>query len=403
MARLLVFDDGRGRLAPLTDLRAAFELRTGAVTTAERLARTVGPPAGYIVPEPLEALVAERADAPVNRLPGDADDAGDDEPYLLVNGRWTAVHRELPTALNTAVIAADGSLAAALVDRAAVEAFIADPSTTPAGLETIADDNIDLITRPWHVIEHARANLVADLAACDFDELDADWPGVIVTGDRPVRVGPGVTIGAHVSIDTTGGAVCIDAGATIAPLVTITGPCFIGADATVIRHADIRANTVIGPVCKVGGEISGTVFQGHANKSHFGFVGDSFIGEWVNLGAGTTTSNLKNTYGVVGMQTDPDEPCEPTGMTFLGAIVGDHVKTAIGTRMITGCCIHTGAMVAVSTFATKCIERFAFLTDAGRETYDPDRFNQVADRVMRRRGREVTPALRARFAALRGA
>lgn len=393
MGAVILFDDRGGRLAPLTDLRATFELRTGAHTTAERLARVVGEPVAYAVPNELAALVDARSGVAVNELP-----AGD--ALLLVNGRWTAIHTDLPTQVNSAIVAADGSVAAALLDRDGARRFIESGCELPGGVAATANENIDLITRPWHVIEHARANIVGDLEACESDALDAGAPGIDIVGDRPVRVGHNVQIGPRVVFDTTGGAVVIDTGARIEPFAVIQGPCYVGPDSVVLRQANVRANTVIGPVCKIGGEVSGSIFQGQTNKTHYGFVGDSFVGEWVNLGAGTTTSNLKNTYGEVSMKLRCDEPAEPTGMPFLGAVVGDHVKTGIGARLCTGTCIHTGAMVALSAIAPQCVGRFAFCTDAGTGAYRMDKFVEVARRVMARRGQEVSEALAQRLAEL---
>ncbi len=394
MPSLVVFDDAYDRLSPLTDLRASFELRTGAVTTLERIERSVGRPvSAVVVPRCLVELTRARLSAEVNKLP-------DDDAMLLVNGRWSVMHAAPPDRVNTAVLDAHGAVAAALLDLAKAAEFVAEPMRLPDGVDAVTDEQADLLRQPWHVIQHAKANLPGDIEAFEGKPLQADDPTVVIAGDHPVLVGQGAQIGPHVVFDTAGGAVAIDSGARIEPMTTLQGPCYIGPDSVVIRHGDIRANTVVGPVCKVGGEVSGTVIQGFSNKAHLGFVGDSYLGEWVNLGAGTTTSNLKNTYGEVAMQTDPAGDPEPTGMPFLGAILGDHVKTAIGTRLNTGACVHSGAMVAVSNFPPKCIGRFAFLTDAGEQKYDLGRFVEVADRMMHRRGQQVTEALRTRLAEL---
>ena len=116
-----------------------------------------------------------------------------------------------------------------------------------------------------------------------------------------------------------------------------------------IDNAIIKPNTVIGPQCKVGGEVGATIFQGSANKAHEGHLGDSWVGKWVNLGAATVNSNLLNTYDEVTMRLDADDSRHRTGRQFMGALIGDHVKTAIGTRLMTGTVLGTGAMIATST------------------------------------------------------
>jgi bifunctional N-acetylglucosamine-1-phosphate-uridyltransferase/glucosamine-1-phosphate-acetyltransferase GlmU-like protein len=154
----------------------------------------------------------------------------------------------------------------------------------------------------------------------------------------------------------------------------------------VLERATIRPNTVIGPYCKVAGEVSGVIFQGFSNKAHDGFLGDSWLGEWVNLGAGTTNSNLLNTYGEVIALGSPGGSYERTGEQFLGAIIGDHVKTAICTRIMTGAVIHTGAMLAQTAAVTGCVGPFAWCTDEGVKQYRPAKFIEVAKAAMARRG-----------------
>lgn len=399
MADLILFDDGGGRLSPITDLRAAFELRTGAVTTAERLAQQVGSaPVAYAVRPVLADLLASRYAEPINALP----DSGDD--FLVVNGRCARIDFDLPDVPNTALVTDDGSVLAARLDRPAAAAFIESAATQlPESISTTDVTDGRLITRPWHVLEQANANLEHDLGilAQRLKPLYTEpAPRVTIVGREPVLVGENTVVHPHVVFDTTAGPICIDDGAEIRSMGVIVGPGYIGRRAAITNHAHIRGHCIIGPVCKVGGEVNATVFQGYSNKGHAGYVGNSYIGEWVNFGADTITSNLKNTYGEIRMQLAPDEAPEPTGTQFLGSIVGDHVKTAIGTRLTTGSCVNTGAMIAVAGLTPKCVERFAFMTDAATMRYELDKFCDVADQMMTRRDLCVTAALRARLEQL---
>ena len=151
-------------------------------------------------------------------------------------------------------------------------------------------------------------------------------------------------------------------------------------------------NSAIGEQCRVHGEVSTTIFLGHANKSHDGFVGHSYLGRWVNLGASTVTSNLKNTYGSVGLWTP--RGIRDTGMQFLGTLFGDHAKTAIGTRLTTGGVIGAGANVFATGMTTKVVAPFSWGGSADAPAWDVDRFIRVAERVMTRR--HVTLSERAR-------
>jgi UDP-N-acetylglucosamine diphosphorylase/glucosamine-1-phosphate N-acetyltransferase len=205
---------------------------------------------------------------------------------------------------------------------------------------------------------------------------------------------PGVTI------DVERGPVAVAGHAVLRPGAVVVGPSAIGPYSTVLEHAIIRSNTAIGRRCKVGGEVGGVIFQGFANKAHDGFLGDSWVGEWANLGAGTTNSNLLNTYSEVVAQATCSGARERTGETFLGATIGDHVRTAIGTRIMTGAVVHTGAMWAASKAITGCVGRFAWVTDEGERTYRLGKFLDVARTVMARRDVEPSDAYLARLTTL---
>ena len=142
------------------------------------------------------------------------------------------------------------------------------------------------------------------------------------------------------------------------------------------------------------------MFLGWSNKSHDGHLGDSWVGEWANLGAATTNSNLLNTYGEVTMRLDPDGPRVRSGRQFLGCVVGDHVKTAIGTRITTGSVFGMGTMIARSSAAPTSTRRFAWLTDEGERSYRLEKFLDTARTVLARRDRELGPALEDRIRAL---
>jgi hypothetical protein len=149
------------------------------------------------------------------------------------------------------------------------------------------------------------------------------------------------------------------------------------------------ASTAIGEQCRVHGEVSMTVFLGHSNKSHDGFVGHSYLGRWSNLGASTVTSNLKNTYGSVALWTP--QGVRDSGMQFLGTLFGDHAKTAIATRLTTGSVIGAGANVFATTMTSKVIAPFSWGGASGdASVYAVDKFLSVAERVMSRRHVELT-------------
>jgi UDP-N-acetylglucosamine diphosphorylase/glucosamine-1-phosphate N-acetyltransferase len=253
-----------------------------------------------------------------------------------------------------------------------------------------------VLRRPWDLLRFAKDLLRADLDAM-LEGTAAGEISASVVGEGRALVHPSARLLPGVVLDVEEGPVVIDAEAVVRPNASLAGPTYIGRGAQVKDGSVIRPHTAIGPVCKVGGEVGASILQAHSNKSHDGYLGDSYLGEWVNLGAGTITSNLKNTYGPVRAQQWPAGDAEDTGLTHLGSILGDHVKSAIGTRLLTGTIAHTGAMIALSAFAPKTIERFAFLTDEGPARYDIERFLDVARRVMQRRDGDLPDALAERL------
>jgi UDP-N-acetylglucosamine diphosphorylase/glucosamine-1-phosphate N-acetyltransferase len=202
-----------------------------------------------------------------------------------------------------------------------------------------------------------------------------------VIGKHAIYCETGVSIEPFVVFDANDGPILIRRGATIASFSRIVGPCYIGEGSHIIGDA-IRACS-IGDVCKVRGEISASIMLGHSNKGHTGFVGSSYLGRWVNLGAGTTTSNLKNTYGQVQLWTPTG--VRSTDLQFLGSLIGDHAKTGIGSMLTTGCVIGAGANIYGSQASPKYVPPFAWGSAEPYDRFESDKFVEVAARMMARR------------------
>jgi UDP-N-acetylglucosamine diphosphorylase/glucosamine-1-phosphate N-acetyltransferase len=207
-------------------------------------------------------------------------------------------------------------------------------------------------------------------------------PGnAIILGEQPVLVAHGATIEPNVVFDASAGPIHVGAGSTVHAFTRLVGPCYVGRDTEVL--GDRIATCSIGDVCKVRGELSNTIILGHTNKGHDGFIGHSYMGRWVNLGAGTITSNLKNTYGPVALWTP--RGVRDTGMQFLGTLFGDHAKTGIGTRLTTGTLLGAGANVFGIQLPPKVVPPFAWGGSPPHDVYALDKFLEVAERVMARR------------------
>jgi len=239
------------------------------------------------------------------------------------------------------------------------------------------------ITAPWDLIGTLTEQLAEDIPALASTLATAAPIEAQMLGTFGVFKEAGATIEPYVVLDATAGPILIRSGAVISSFSRISGPCYIGPHTTIVGDA-IRACS-IGETCKVRGEISNSIMVGHSNKGHTGFVGHSYIGRWVKLGAGTTTSNLKNTYGRIQLSTS--RGMRDTGAQFLGTLFGDHVKTGIGTMLTTGTILGAGANVYGGKVSSKNVSPFAWGED---ESYEIGKFIEVARRMMSRRHVELS-------------
>ncbi|MFQ5703916.1 MAG: hypothetical protein ACE5HT_07835 [Gemmatimonadales bacterium] len=218
--------------------------------------------------------------------------------------------------------------------------------------------------------------------------------GSVVIGDPADVVILGAVVEPGTIFDVRQGVVVVEQHAYLNAGTRLEGPVYIGPG-TEILGGPVKG-CAVGPRCRIRGEITNTVVLGYANKGHDGFVGHSVIGRWVNIGAGTTTSNLKNTYGPVRLDIAGDKL--DTGRQFLGTLFGDHVKVAIGTQLGTGTVIGPGANVFGTPTPPKYIAPFAW--GPGGESMERDGFLKIARRVMPRRHVEVTAEVQAALEAL---
>lgn len=391
------FDDARGLIAPLADLRASFDIRTGALTTFDRITRVFNlQPIALFVPSSIGSLVAEEHPGlPVNSLPSPTDDAS----ILLINGRCVLPIDVLASLEpgQAAVEERSGDLVAARLTHPRAARLLAGDQSN---LDVIAVHDPVLLCRPWEVITFRDRALLLDLnlllpgQGTDLASL------AIVAGDHPLRVHPSARVFPGAMFDLSKGPIVIDHDAELRPGAIIIGPAYVGPASVVTEHGVIRSNTAIGPVCKVGGEASGAIFQGWSNKAHEGFLGDSWVGSWVNLGAGTITSNLLNTYTEISSVADLGLSRERTGLQFFGSVLADHVKTAICTRLMGGSVVHTGAMWAASHALSDCVGRFAWVTDAGLRLFRLPRFVETMHAMMARRNARPSPAYLTRIQSL---
>lgn len=381
MSRVIVFeDDGYANLLPLVYWRCVGALRCGQYTLAERAARALGVTATDLwCRAEMADVAASRSGLPVNR-PAEAG-------TLLVNARWLATGPvDIAPAPHVGVVGdsvvyvhCDASLASKLNAGAVLEGKL---GTHVSSVATRRAAGGKLIAYPWDLVAANHECLTADLDGGGTIDgvIDA---GAHALNRAAIHVAAGARVKAGAVLDAEGGPIFIDEGAVISPNAVIQGPCYVGKRALVQPGAVIRENTSIGPVCKVGGEIEGTIIHGHSNKQHDGFLGHAYVAEWCNLGADTVNSDLKNTYGSVRVEINGR--AIDSGSQFVGLFMGDHSKTGINQAFSTGSVVGFGCNVATSALPPKFVPSFSWLTDAGRSTYAVERCLAVARTVMGRR------------------
>jgi len=398
MQPAILFDDGKGQLSPLTDLRPVFDIRTGALRSMERLRLVLQLKiVALFVPDDMVDLTLDRLNIQTNEIPDI------DGPILVINGRCPIPLPQIKELRPGQAIyeKASGDPVAALLQPEAARRFL---TTGDDDHEHIEIDDFVLLSRPWHVRAVRDWTIKFDMEILKKRKSKRPPDGVHIIGDPgDAVIDPGATVCPGVTLDLEHGPIVISSGAKIRPGAVLIGPVAVGPNSTIMEQAVIKPNTAIGPVCKVGGEVGGTIFQGYANKSHDGHLGDSWVGEWVNFGAGTSNSNLLNTYGEVSCRATPDGPNERTGEQYLGVIAGDHAKFAINSRIMTGTVVHTGAMLSTSGPIRGCVAPFCWCTDDGERLYRYHKFLEVARSVMGRRDIEPSHAYTDRLAWLHAA
>jgi UDP-N-acetylglucosamine diphosphorylase/glucosamine-1-phosphate N-acetyltransferase len=390
---LVLYDDARARaFEPFALTRPASELRAGALLIRERWERTLDASTSvFAAAEHLRDFDEAGATAV-------AADATLDAGTVIALSRFAPSLALMPGAGRAKVLASDGVIVAVRLAEPLPAAALADgrlslESLVPEGA-TVEETSGWMLDDVWDVVRYLPAMLHADLdeLAPAIDHEPAE--GALVLGDHAVAIERGARVEPLVILDATAGPILVRRGATVAAFTRLVGPCFIGPDTSI--GGGRLATVSIGERCRAHGEMSTAIMIGHANKVHEGFVGHSCLGRWSNLGAGTITSNLKNTYGPVSLWT-PDGP-RLTGMQFLGSMIGDHAKTAIGSRLTTGSVIGAGANVFCAGMAPKVIPPFAWGPE-GDTCYDVDRFLAVAERVMARRDIALSDACRRQLSA----
>lgn len=399
--RIVFYDDARARtFEPFALSRPFCEMRVGALLVRERWEMALrATSVGFISAAHLTGFVEDGAPGSVSGVMPAGTIVVNARAAISLDDKTVILLRDERSTSALRSWFVDGKLAAfELRDDHSVD-DIRDGSLTLEQLAAVnhsrathASDRVDVggvwVDDVWDVTRHLNTLLGSDIeylaSSRRTGQIVGGTAAPAMIGANAVYVEESATVEPFVVFDTTTGPIYLSAGATVHAFTRVVGPCYVGRNSVLMGER--ISGSAIGDTCRVHGELSATVFLGYANKGHDGFVGHSIVGRWVNMGAGTITSNLKNTYGTVALWTPGG--VRDTGLQFLGTLFGDHVKTGIGMRLTTGCVLGTAANV-FDSMTPKVVEPFAWGSSAPYSTYAVDKFIETAARMMSRRHVEL--------------
>ncbi len=389
MESVCVFEDSAyHNFLPLVYNRPVYELRSGIYSLLERIAlQYPDTEINLFCREYLSNLLAENHPHSVNEIKS--------KDCLFINGRL----------LMSTPIAISGKEEIGICDDTIVYARILKKNPLSITPEKLLDKDFivelkknftfkkikaKLIQYPWDLIHLNKDLITSDFTSHIKSETVQEnrYEGVHLIMDSQIFAGKNTIIKPGCVLDAENGPIYIGNNTKISPNSVIEGPAFIDDNVVIQAISRIHSGSNIGKSCKIGGEITNTIIQDFTNKQHDGFIGDSYIGSWVNLGAGTVNSNLTNIYGTVKVQLF--DKIIDTGQTFLGMIMGDHTKTAINTRFTTGSIIGFACNILLTSTPPKFIPSFSWYSDNITRAYDLTRELQVAKRMMARRNKKMT-------------
>jgi UDP-N-acetylglucosamine diphosphorylase/glucosamine-1-phosphate N-acetyltransferase len=370
MTNAVLFDFNRRSLLPFTYTRPVSEMRVGILTIREHWEAYFEQPVSFMTEDYL-----------TGKFP-----SWKDTENLFINGA-VIPSPELVQASHELMLGQrlvkDG------VPLAAYAEGWPDP-TSPYGRfrDITFKGPVHVINHPWEIFIHCGEMIKQhlDLITKDRKSQPVSATNKVLGGGK-LFIEPGAKVECSI-INTETGPVYIGKDAEVMEGCMIRGPFSLGEGATLKMGAKIYGPTVIGPHCKIGGEVNNSVFMGYSNKAHDGFIGNSVIGEWCNLGADTNNSNLKNNYSEVAVFSIDKGQMEPTGLQFCGIFMGDHSKCAINTMFNTGTVVGVSCNIFGAGFPPKFIPSFKWGGFEESEEFQIGKAIELAKEVFARRGKE---------------
>lgn len=384
--RFYLFDDRRARRwAPFTLTRPAGELLFGTETLRARSERILGLTcAGHLSRTALVGFDEEGAPPAVA-----LEDVEVGTPMVLLSSRAVLDPQAFDFPAEPSTLTVGGVPAGWVLPdgaRGFSELWLRDPPAAPRQPNTLELSGRHL-GYPWDIVTDNADRLVLDATELQWRESEPSNVHRIGTGLVSLAEGASIEPGVH--LDTRDGPIRLEEGARVEGPARLTGPLWIGPTTTVLGGS--VGVSSLGPRCLVRGEVTDSLFLGFVNKAHDGHVGHALLGRWVNLGAFTTNSDLKNNYKSVRVWT-PDGAVD-TGQIKVGAFLGDHVKTGIGTLLNTGATIGAGSNVFGGAMPPSVVPPFSWGAGSELGEHRLEDFLDTAGRVMARRNQSLTPGV----------
>jgi len=393
--RVLFYEDESYRsLLPIVSLRPVFELVCGRESLRRRMARWIpGMEWGVRIRSTLARVYQEQfPSAHVNSPDWEVEGR-----TLVVNSRWIPEHRECLEAIRDSAAGFVGDeLVWISLDPEEIRLLDSDSISDSLQKLSVTRKRVGaggvVFERPWDLIAHNSRQLRNDFTDVGLSQPRNEAHVQVLGNDSDAYIASSADIDPYVVIDTRKGPVSIEADAKIQSFTRIEGPCHIGRGAHIFR-GHIRAGTTVGKACRVGGEVEESILHACVNKYHEGFLGHSYVCPWVNIGAMTTTSDLKNDYSTVSVPVDGD--LVDSGLQKVGSFFGDHAKVAIDSMFNTGSSVGVMAMVLPGgRLLPRHIPSFGYVSFGDLSSdLDLDSAISTARIVMNRRGQELTVAM----------
>jgi UDP-N-acetylglucosamine diphosphorylase/glucosamine-1-phosphate N-acetyltransferase len=397
--RLILLDQitpKRFHFNPLALSRPIWELRCGITSLAEKLiAKTGVSNVACFCPEYMAAAYRQRTAWPVNDL---AMLSGDDLFIIHPRVKAEGLPNDVCTGPSRVKLDDDGECLFVRVAKDDLGKLNTD--SIDALIESAKEAfercqcDLPLWNYTWDLVLENPEQLTKDFAAVGRTGIEGtiEQPNAIRGGKGDIFIGKDALVHPMVVLDAEHGPIYLDEGVEVHPFTRIEGPCYVGKN-SILLGAKCREGMSIGPMCRVGGEVEESIIQGYSNKYHDGFLGHAYVGEWVNLGALTTNSDLKNDYSSVSVVLDGRRPID-TGSTKVGSLIGDHTKTSIGTLFNTGAYVGAMALIAATGKPLpKFIPSFAwYLEGVVTKGFGKKKLYETASKAMPRRGCEWTEA-----------